>query len=126
MIKNKKNEGKKEEIQYAKTVVIYGDADDAMLEQFSRALIGESTYPVNIDVMAKRLFRDWPSISNIRQMGVNKTLITFESIKDMESTYSLVADFLLNYFGEIQKWFDEERYKTQRVWLEIFGLPPHA
>ena len=76
--------------------------------------------------MKERLFWYWPTITKVRQMGAYETLITFDTIEDMEVELTIGADYMKNYFGEIRKWSDEEQCKTRKVWLECFGMPPHA
>ena len=59
-------------------------------------------------------------------MGAYETLITFDTIEDMEVELTIGADYVKNYFGEIRKWSDKEQCKTRKAWLECFRMPPHA
>ena len=43
----------------AKTIVVYGEINEVTMEKLSRSLIGESLFPVIIEDMAVKLFKDW-------------------------------------------------------------------
>ena len=114
----------KEGVRLEKTMVVYGEVDEFMMNKLSKSIIGESIFPVNIEVMEERLRRDWYTIVDVKPMGAYKTLITFETKEDVED--ALGSDFLLNYFEGIRRCSEDEFCQTRRVWIECFGLPPHA
>ena len=95
----------KDEAQLERTMVVYGEVDQFMMDKLSKSIIGESIFPVNMEIMEERLRRDWYTIIDVKPMGAYKTLITFETKEDMED--ALGSDFLLNYFKEIRRWSEE-------------------
>ena len=84
-----------------KTIVIYGEVDETMMEKLSRSIIGESVYPVNIEVMGERLRRDWFTIVDVKPMGAYKTLITFENKQDVED--AMGSDFMFRRHSKMDR-----------------------
>ena len=86
--------------------------------KLSRCLIGESLFPVDIETMSEKLYRDRFTMVDVKQMGAYKTVMTFETKNDMEE--ALASDYLLNHFEEVRKWSMEECSQTRRVCVECF------
>lgn len=66
-----------------------------------------------------------PSICMVRDMGKFKFIVTFESTEDMEEAYKDIRNNLKLCWG-MKKWSIIEVCYTRCVWVEIFGIPPHA
>ena len=118
--------GKQRDVNEEKTTVVYGEINDDMKEKLSRSIIGETTYPVNVDVLKERLLQEWYTIVEVKPMGAYKTVLTFESVQDKEDALKLGGDCLKNHFADVRDWSIEEFNQTRRVWIECLGVPPHA
>lgn len=66
-----------------KTRVIYGEANNDVLEMLSRSIIGESLVPLNLNPKTDKLKQELTSVACIKDMGVCKALITFPSKKEL-------------------------------------------
>ena len=59
-------------------------------------------------------------------MGTYKALVTLATKEDREEVITSRMDLLLNYFGEVRPWTEEEWCQKRRTWVECYGLPLHT
>ncbi|MED6146519.1 hypothetical protein PIB30_035221 [Stylosanthes scabra] len=118
--------GKQEEDEHVENKeprlpIVKGNVDVNMLEKLQRSIVRESTFPLNIEQMAPKLFSDWHTLMEVKILGSYKLVLTFDSIENMEE--AVQSAFLLNHFGEIRKWNEDESNRSRKAWLDIYGMP---
>ncbi|MED6201438.1 hypothetical protein PIB30_094976 [Stylosanthes scabra] len=86
----------------------------------SRSLIGESAIPLKIDIIPL-LFNDWESLLEVKPMGYFKMVLTFDSLEKKVEAFN--SPFLLNYFGEVRDWSENEANRSRVARIEIYGMP---
>ena len=106
--------------------IVQGVINEDTLEWLQRSIVGEIIKPLNFNLLADRLYNEWLCISNVREMGAYKALVTFDSRESLEEALATAKDLLLNHFKEVRKWTDEELCQTRKVCLECYGIPPDA
>ena len=84
------------------------EEDEEILEQLERSFIGETSKPINFSLLEERLFSEWRCITNIREMGAYKALVTFASKEDREEALNAYMDMLQKYFQEVRPWSKDE------------------
>ena len=96
------------------------------LEWLWRSISGEMIKPLNFNLLVDRFFNEWLCIENVREMGACKTLVTFDLKDSLEEALAIGMDLLLTYFQDVGKWNKYVWCQTRRIWLECYGIPPHA
>ena len=85
-----------------------------MNEMLSRSIIGESTYPMVLDSSYEKLANQWRTMIRVRELGSFKTIVTFETIQDMEEALKH-GKCLKEDFVEIRRWTRQEFCPTRRI-----------
>ena len=101
--------------------IVQGVNNEDTLEWLQRNIVGETIKPLNFNLLADRLYNEWLCISNVREMGAYKALVTFDSRESLEEALATAKDLLLNHFKEVRKWTDGELCQTRRVWLVLWN-----
>ncbi|KAK7281928.1 hypothetical protein RIF29_10310 [Crotalaria pallida] len=95
--------------------------------QQKRSLIVETIEPSNREEMLIKMDKPWPTMCMVRDMGSFKFIVTFRSYDDREEALKQVEHgSMMEYIRRIRKWTPDVVCEKRRVWLEIFGIPPHA
>ena len=100
-----------------------GEVNVTFLEWLSRSLICVSDVPRDLEMLSKQLVKDdHPKVYALTKF---KFILTFGTIDQMEA--SLANHVMLDkWFCEVKKWDIYEVCDTRRVWIEVFGVPPHG
>ncbi|MED6170332.1 hypothetical protein PIB30_029935 [Stylosanthes scabra] len=69
------------------------------------------------------IVKDWPTPMEVKTLGSYKLVLTFNSIENMEE--AVQSAFLLNHFGKVRKWNEDESNRSRKAWLDIYGMPFH-
>ncbi|KAL4330695.1 hypothetical protein AHAS_Ahas13G0425800 [Arachis hypogaea] len=91
-----------------------------------RSLVGTTLNPVDIQSLRKIILMNLPHVVDIRELGVAKVLITFDTVQHAEGVFTFKLDTLLQFFHRVRKWEVSERCISRRVWLECYGIPLHV
>ena len=81
-----------------KTIVVDGEENEEILEWLQRSIIGETSKPINFNLLEERLFFEWRCITNVREMGAYRALVTFATKEDREEALNAYMDLLLKSF----------------------------
>lgn len=84
-------------------------------------VIGETLKPIKFCTMANRIGNEWLAITNVREMGAYKALLTFEAKEDIEATMKDGIDF-----EEVRPWCEQEWRQIRKTQIECYGVPLHA
>ncbi|KAK7268348.1 hypothetical protein RIF29_21046 [Crotalaria pallida] len=107
--------------------VVQGTTNLENTAWLNRSLIVETKKPFNRKDLLLLMVNPWPTICMIRDLGSFKFIVTFRSYDDREE--ALKKDYeeaMVNYIRRVRKWTPDVICERRRVWLEIFGIPPHA
>ena len=115
-----------EETKYEKTKVVYGDIHQGLWEELQRSVVGETLIPINYNSLSLKLRKTCPTVCDVRNLGAYKVLVTLASKEDKDQILKEEGGPLRDSFVEIRDWTIEETCQTRRVWVECFGIPPHA
>jgi len=91
------------------------------VEWLKRSIVCTSHEPRDIQTLS--------SVGSLRlkiySISKFKFLLTFSNEEQMEEVLPNHQE-LNQWFVEFQRWNKYEHCETRRVWLEIFGIPPHG
>ncbi|MED6179712.1 hypothetical protein PIB30_003512 [Stylosanthes scabra] len=104
--------------------VVKGEVNVELVEMLKRSLIGESALPLNREDIIPRLYKEWETLREVKEMGPFKMVLTFRSVEDKDK--ARLSPLLLTYFGEIRNWTEQEANSTRKAKVEIYGMPIQA
>ncbi|MED6111501.1 hypothetical protein PIB30_052831 [Stylosanthes scabra] len=93
-----------------KQFVVRGSVDHGMLEKMSRSLVGESVLPLKSDIIPC-LFKDWHCLVEVKSIGSFNMVLTFDSMES--KVEALLPPFLLNFFGEVRDWSENDANRSR-------------
>lgn len=120
------NDKKSNELQYEKTIIIYGEWDFKKKRVLERSMVGEALKPFTAIETEALLKVENPAVERTRGMGAYKALITFTSVQEKEMAIKNGGGNLSSFFREVREWTVEEVAQIKRVWVECVGVPLHT
>ncbi|KAK7268948.1 hypothetical protein RIF29_21659 [Crotalaria pallida] len=92
-----------------------------------RRLIMETKRPSNIEEILLKLVNLWPTICMVRDIGAFKFIVTFRSYDDRQEAFERKQQALtMDFIKRVIKWTPEVVYERRKVWLKVYGIPPHG
>ncbi|KAL4356654.1 hypothetical protein AHAS_Ahas09G0108300 [Arachis hypogaea] len=91
-----------------------------------RSIVGGTKTAIDFNSLQQKIHRDWPGVTQVRELGAYKAIITFDSVLSAEEAYTFRMNELLKLFYMVWKWDETEKNESRRVWLEYYGVPIHA
>ena len=102
---------------------IKGEVNDTFMEWLSRSLICVSNEPLDLEMLSKLLAKD--GCSKLYALSKYQFILTFDTINEMEVSLANREE-LDKWFFDVKKWDRYEVSDNRRVWIEVFGVPPHG
>ena len=104
---------------------VIGNKSNEAVEWLQRSIVCESEKPTNVNTLTKALILKANKQIQIRMLSCCKFLITLPSTTLMEDCLRNHEE-LDKWFKHTEKWSLSEQADSRRVWLEVFGVPPHG
>ncbi|KAL1346509.1 hypothetical protein AAHE18_08G193300 [Arachis hypogaea] len=95
------------------------------LNWLQKSLIGGTTKAIDFRSLQDMVAKNFPQVTQVRELGAYKALLTFDSVLNAEETYTFKMNSLLQFFHSVWRWDESEKSESRRVWLECFGVPLH-
>ena len=108
-----------------KAFKIMGDKSLEAVKWLERSIVGESTHPIEVNTLTNALVSKAGMQIQIRELSCFKFIVTFPSVMLMEESLRNHVE-LEEWFTCITKWNLSVQNETRKVWLEVFGAPPHG
>ena len=100
-----------------------GEVNVSFMEWLSRSIICVSNEPRDLEMLSKLLVKD--DFSKLYALSKFKFILTFGTIVQMEASLKNHEE-LDKCFHDVKRWDIYEVCDTRRVWIEVFGVPPHG
>jgi len=123
-VTNQGVEGQEHEKDTMQTL-IKGKMDDASREWLERTLVCTTGEPRDMAALDSAMLAGFGQPYKLRALSCVQFLVTFP-------TAEIVLEVLENqeelkqWFTDIKKWGLEDRSEVRRVWLDVYGVPPHG
>ncbi|KAL4393668.1 hypothetical protein AHAS_Ahas02G0075000 [Arachis hypogaea] len=91
-----------------------------------RSIVGGTKKAIDFNSLQQKIHRDWPGVTQVRELGAYKAMITFDSVLRAEEAYTFQMNELLKMFYMVWRWDETEKSESRRVWIECYGVPIHA
>lgn len=95
-------------------------------ERLGRSIVGETIEPIDFAILRRELIKEGSPVTSVSDLGAYRALVTFESPGKANEAMSKEREVLGKFFAEFRMWSDEDWSQTRRIWLECYGVPPHA
>ena len=88
--------------------------------------MGDTLIPIYYNSLFMKLRKTCPVVCDVRNLGAYKVLVTLVSKEDKDQIMKEERGPLRGSFARVRDWTIQETCQTRRVWVECFGIPPHA
>ncbi|KAL4276088.1 hypothetical protein AHAS_Ahas20G0172200 [Arachis hypogaea] len=95
------------------------------LNWLQKSLIGGTIKTIDFRSLQDMVAKNFSQVTQVRELGSYKALLTFESVLNAEETYTFKMNSLLQFFHSVWRWDESEKSESRRVWLECFGVALH-
>ena len=103
--------------------ILKGETNVNFMEWLKRSIVCESEEPRDLEILSKALVKD--ECSKICALSKFKFILTYHTVEQMEESLKN-PEKLVQWFHNVKKWDIYEVCETRRVWIEVFGVPPHG
>lgn len=100
--------------------VVYTEVTKENMEWLKRSVVGKTKKTYEFWAYSRQNSHEWLCVSNIREMGAFKALITFEIVEDMEEALAFNMELLHNHFAEIRRWLVKRDVTPERFGLNLW------
>ena len=105
------------------TVTMVGDKNEVFIEWLRRSIICISSVQWDLDDLSQAL--DKTGCSKVRAISKSKFILTYHT-SDQKDEALKNKGLLENWFQEVKNWDIYETCDSRRLWIEVFGVPPHG
>ena len=109
----------------ADSFVLQGEVNSEFLDWLQRSLICTSEEPRDLGTLTSALISGFGECTKVCSLSSHKFIVTLPSVARMEELLCNHEE-LDQWFVHIKKWDKSDFCESRRVWLEIFGVPPHG
>jgi len=104
---------------------VLGEVNSEFEEWLKRSLICTSEVPRDLGALTSALISGFGECTKVCSLSSHKFIITLPSVNRLEELLCNHEE-LSQWFIEVKKWDKSDFCDSRRVWLEIFGVPPHG
>jgi len=104
---------------------INGTTNEDLEEWLERTLVCTTEEPRDLATLDSAMLAGFGQPYHLRMLSCVQYLVTFPTVAIMSEVLQNQGE-LMNWFIDIKKWGMEDRSTTRRVWLDVFGVPPHG
>ena len=102
---------------------IGGGTNESFVEWLRRSLICTSSVTWDLEDLSQALSK--VGCSRVRALTKRKFILTYQSsVKRDEALKN--EELLSNWFHEVKIWDIYETCNSRRLWIDVFGIPPHG
>ncbi|MED6162141.1 hypothetical protein PIB30_067553 [Stylosanthes scabra] len=83
-------------VDHCSNEVVKGFVDMALVEKLKRSIIGESAIHLNSEDIIPRIYNDWHTFQEIKEMESFKMVMTFATVEDKDEALEEVSEEQLN------------------------------
>lgn len=102
-----------------------GEINHDFEEWLSRSLVCTTDVPRDLATLASAIVDGYGQCSKICAISSFKFLLTFSTVELMEEVL-LKHEELKTWFVDIRRWSTGDFCETRKVWIEVYGVPPHG
>ena len=104
-------------------VTLKGGTNEVFMEWLRRSIICMSSVPWDLEDLSQAL--DKVGCSKVRAISKSRFILTYQT-RDQKNEAMKNKGLLENWFQEVKDWDIYETGDSRRLWIEVFGVPPHG
>ena len=121
--RSRANQGMENQKDQEVVATLAGETNECFVEWLSRSIICTSSVSWDLGDIAQALEK--AGCSKVRALTNCKYILTYQSSEQRDEALKNQAS-LAHWFHEVKNWDIYEACDSRRLWIEVFGVPPHG